>query len=120
MRTWVEIKVKIPYVHAANSAAISWLPQSHFNLVRFGLAAYGLQPSTTRSYYPKLKNVLTWKTRILSIRNIKTGENIGYGNNWQAPKDMKIAIIAIGYADGFRRSPANFKHVLCKGKKAKK
>lgn len=113
-----QIPFKINYMHAANSAAVAWFSKSQFNLVRFGLAAYGLEPSTQKKYKPDLKNVFTWKTRVLAVRDIKKNENVGYGNNWHAPKDMKIAVIAVGYADGFRRTPINFGFVLCKGKKA--
>jgi alanine racemase len=112
-----QIPFKIHYLHAANSAAVAWFPKSQFNLVRFGLAAYGLEPSTKKKYKPGLKNVFTWKTRVLAVKDIKKNANVGYGNNWHAPKDMKIAVIAIGYADGFRRTPINFEFVLCKGKK---
>jgi alanine racemase len=110
------IPFKIKYIHAANSAAIAWLPESQFNLVRFGLCTYGLEPSNEQIYKPRLKKVFTWKTRVLSIKNIKKNENVGYGNTWHASRNMKIAIIAVGYADGFRRTPNNYGQVICKGK----
>lgn len=107
------------YIHAANSAAHVWAPESQCNLVRFGLAMYGLQPSTEKSYPLPIRQCFTWKTKILRIKEIEKGENVGYGNNWHAPGEMKIATIAVGYSDGFRRTPYNFEYVLCKGYKAK-
>lgn len=107
------------YVHAANSAAHVWFPQSQCNLVRFGLAMYGLQPNNKKNYPLPIKQCLTWKTKILQIKEIKKGESVGYGNIWRTSKRTKIATIAVGYSDGFRRAPYNFGFVLCKGHKAR-
>lgn len=105
------------YLHTANSAAHVWIPKSQYNLVRFGLTMYGLQPSDEKGYPLAIQQCFTWKTRILQTRHIKKGENVGYGNLWHAPKDMQIATLAVGYADGFRRTPHNYGVVLCGGQK---
>ena len=103
------------YTHAANSPALVWLKQSHLDLVRFGLAAYGLQPSITKKYPLPIQPIMTWKTKIMQIKDVKKGEYIGYGKSFKAEKDLTVAVIGIGYADGFRRTPQNFKYVLVKG-----
>lgn len=105
------------YLHTANSAALVWVPESQYHLVRFGLTMYGLQPSDETVYPLPIQQCLTWKTRVLQVNKIKKGDNVGYGNAWHAPKDMKIATIALGYSDGFRRTPYNFGFVLCHGQK---
>ncbi len=103
--------------HTSNSPALVWLKESHLDLVRFGLAAYGLQPSITKRYPLPIQPIMTWKTKILQIKSIKKGEYVGYGKSFMAQKDMTIAIIGVGYADGFRRSPLNYGNVLVSGEK---
>lgn len=106
------------YIHAANSAAFVWFSKSQYNLVRFGLAMYGLQPSSEKKYPLDVKQIFTWKTKILQIKEISKGERVGYGESYCVLRKTKIATIAVGYADGFRRSPSNFKYVLCNGNRA--
>lgn len=105
------------YKHTANSPALVWLKESHLDLVRFGLATYGLQPSITKKYPLLIQPVLTWKTKIMQIKNIKNGEYVGYGKSFRSKEDMTLTVIGVGYADGFRRTPQNFKNVLIKGVK---
>lgn len=105
------------YRHVANSPALVWLKNSHLDLVRFGLASYGLQPSDNKKYPLKIRSIMTWKTKIFQVKHVKQGEYIGYSNVFQSKKDMDIAVIGVGYADGFRRTPLNFKYVLVKGEK---
>lgn len=105
------------YRHTANSPALVWLKESHLDLVRFGLATYGLQPSLTKKYPLPIQPALTWKTKIMQIKYVKIGEYIGYGKTFKAKKDMTIAVIGVGYADGFRRSPLNYRNVLVHGEK---
>lgn len=104
------------YIHASNSAATVWLPEDATNLVRLGLATYGLQPSRARQM--KIRSALTWKTRIVAIKSLKKGDTLGYGKQWKASSPMTMAIISIGYSDGFRRSPYTQQYVLCRGKQA--
>ena len=106
------------YKHSANSPALVWLKESQLDLVRFGLATYGLQPSITKKYPLPIQPVLTWKTKILQIKYIKIGEYVGYGKIFKAKKDMTIAVIGVGYSDGFRRSPLNYKYALVGGQKS--
>lgn len=80
---------------------------------------YGLQPSNKKNYPLPVKQCFTWKTKILQIKEVEKDENVGYGNNWHISQKMKVATVAVGYSDGFRRTPYNFEYVLCKGYKAK-
>lgn len=107
-----------PFIHAANSAATLRIPNARFNIVRPGIILYGLAPSQDFTLPFKPRPVLTLKAIITQIRKIKKGETVGYGRTFCAQKDTSVAALPIGYADGFRRAPANFGFVLVKGLKA--
>lgn len=100
--------IPIRYIHFANSAGTMALDLPWCNLVRIGVGMYGLWPSPenqiiTQEKYPyfNLKPIATWKTVIISIKNVKEGTFIGYDRSFQAPHDMRIAILPIGYYDGY-------------------
>ncbi|MBI5208662.1 MAG: alanine racemase [Elusimicrobia bacterium] len=95
--------------HAANSAAAMEHPASRLDMVRPGLAAYGL--------YGGFKPVLTLKTKIVFIKTVKTGTPIGYGATFRARRRSRIATIPVGYADGFSRGLSNKGSVLVRGAK---
>ncbi|MGB0933193.1 MAG: alanine racemase [Lishizhenia sp.] len=90
-----------PWLHILNSEGIQSYPQYQMGMVRLGIAMYGIGSN------PALKEVLRWYSRISQIKEIKAGETIGYGRAFTAEKEMKIAIIPVGYSDGFRRSLGN-------------
>jgi alanine racemase len=97
--------------HMANSAAIAAHPQSWFNLVRPGLALYGYflpfvsvisaQPDTSREL--PVKPALSWKTRVLQVREVAAGEQVGYSAGYVAPSPTKVAVLPLGYGDGLNR-----------------
>jgi alanine racemase len=91
-----------PIFHILNSPGILRLPELQFDMVRLGIGLYGINP--TEENFIGLKPVATLKTMISQIKKIHAGETIGYGRRGVAEKDMKIATIAIGYADGFSRA----------------
>lgn len=118
--------INIPLRHCANSAATLLFPETYFNMVRPGIAVYGLWPSAeTKIVFQKmhknlnLKPVLSWFTKIAQIKNVKKGSYIGYGCTFCSKRDMKIAILPIGYYDGFDRGFSNNGYVLIRGKRAK-
>ncbi len=99
---------EFPYIHFANSAATSSLDLPFCNFFRIGIGALGLWPSQenktiTQKRYPGfiLKPILTWKTHILAIKNVTQNSFIGYDRTFQAPHDMRIALLPIGYYDGY-------------------
>lgn len=96
-----ELKIK-PIRHILNSPGILRLPHYQMDMVRLGIGLYGVNP--TSDPFEELKPVATLKTVISQIKNIKPGDSIGYGRWGRAQKEMKVATIAIGYADGFSRS----------------
>lgn len=105
-----------PLYHIANSPAILRLPELQMDMVRLGIGLYGVNPTTEN--FP-LRPAATLKTIISQIKEIAPGETIGYGRRGKATHKMKIATIAIGYADGFSRAFSHGKgEVLINGKRA--
>ncbi|MDE0312457.1 MAG: alanine racemase [Caldilineaceae bacterium] len=104
-----------PIAHAANSAATIDLPEAHLDAVRCGILLYGLSPSDEVPAPPPMQPVLSWKARIAQVRSLNTGEPVSYGNTWRAPGPRTVAVIPVGYADGFPRSPRTWKTVLIGG-----
>jgi alanine racemase len=110
--------VTFPLVHAANSAALLRLPASRFNMVRLGLAMYGLAPSPYVSLPPGMQRALSWKTTVAQVKELPPGSFVSYGNTYQTQGAETIAVIPVGYADGFRRSPRHWGEVLLRGQRA--
>jgi alanine racemase len=108
----------IPYIHAANSAGLLALPQARFNLVRAGIALYGLTPSPQVSLPEGMRPALAFKTEIAQVKTLPPGSYVGYGNTYQTRVEERIAVIPVGYADGFRRAPHHWGHVLVRGERA--
>ncbi|MCP4537390.1 MAG: alanine racemase [Chloroflexi bacterium] len=105
-------------IHCANSAAILRLPETHFNTVRLGLAMYGLQPSPHVSLPAGFRPALTWKTTIAQVKTLPPNSYVSYGNAYQTEQNETIAVIPVGYADGFRRAPTRWQAVLVRGQRA--
>ncbi len=95
------------YIHAANSAGIMKYPQSHFNLVRPGLALYGLYPDGIQKEKYGLLPALSWETRIIFLKVIAKNSPVSYGGTWRAPRVSKIATLPVGYGDGYSRMFSN-------------
>ena len=110
--------LKIPIRHAANSAAILQFPESHFELVRPGIALYGLSPSAQVGGNVGLEPVMSWKAKVSNVKSIKTGETVSYGRTFQAAYPTCVATIPVGYADGLRRSLSNQGEMLIHGKRS--
>ncbi len=106
------------YVHAANSAATLYIHESHFNLVRPGLALYGLRPSLKVSPPEGLKPALSFKTHVAQVKWLPKGTCVSYGCRYVTPRDSAIAVLPVGYGDGFRRAPTSWKEVLVRGRRA--
>jgi alanine racemase len=106
------------YIHLANSAATLTNPSTHFNMVRTGIALYGLSPSDKVPLPEDFAPVMSWKTVIAQIQNLPSGHPVGYGNTYYTSADEQIAIIPVGYADGFRRAPNHWAEVLVHGQRA--
>ena len=99
--------------HFANSAALLTRSDSHLDIVRPGLALYGI--STQDQHQEKLKPILSWKARVTLVKDFPRGKTVSYGATYKTPRQMKIAVISVGYGDGYLRSLSNRGHVLING-----
>ena len=105
-------------VHCANSGAILQYPELYFDMVRAGIITYGYYPDeeTVKSF--DLQPALSFLTNIVTVNEVKKGEFISYGCTFKAEKDMRVAILPVGYGDGYKRIMSNKGYVLIDGKKA--
>jgi len=105
------LKIKIPIVHLANTVAIFRLPNTHKSLVRIGAGVYGLRKNIRADLMPAvyndLKPVITWKSKIIQVRQIAAGSFISYGRTFQTDQAMYVAAVPVGYADGYDRGLSN-------------
>ncbi|WGS64081.1 alanine racemase [Marinitoga aeolica] len=108
--------ISIPIKHICNSAASLYFPEYALDYVRPGIATYGLQPSDIKAE-KGLKPVLTWKSTVARVGILKSGESVSYGRTYFTKKDIPIATIPVGYADGYFRQLSNKGYVLIHGKK---
>ncbi len=97
-------------IHVANSAAALAIPEAHFGAVRPGLSLYGIYPAPERPI--KLEPALTWKTRIGWIGSISEGEGVSYGLRYKAPCETRVAMVQVGYGDGYPRAFSGVGEVL--------
>jgi Alr-MurF fusion protein len=110
--------IRPPLVHAANSAAILSLAEAHFDMVRPGVALYGLDPSPEVRLPVGFRPALSFKTQVAQVKVIPEGECISYGCAYITERATRVAILPVGYADGFRRAPTNWGNVLIHGQEA--
>ena len=108
----------VPFVHVANSAAIMRYPQSHFSMVRPGIMLYGYHTLPDAVPCPQLQPVLSLRTTVMQLRTIKPGETVSYNRTFVAKRPSTIAVLPIGYADGYNRQLSNKGFVLIDGKRA--
>lgn len=104
-----------PIAHVANSAALALRNDTHFNLVRPGLAIYGLPPVAAVRRRVELRPVMTFKTRLMQTKRIPAGSGVGYGHTFIAPRESVIGVLPVGYADGYRREVRRGGKVLVRG-----
>lgn len=118
-------------VQSANSAATILWNQTHASMVRVGIAAYGLWPSKEtyakvlqtfadrgEGFIPNLQPVLSWRTRVVQVKSVPAGGYVGYGRTFRAPYDMTIAVLPIGYHEGYDRRLSNLGYTLINGMRA--
>ncbi len=122
------VRARAPHAirHCACSAAVLTMPESSFEMVRVGISLYGLWPSketllsclldhgTTAPLVP----VMTWKARIAQVKQVPGGSFIGYGCTYRATRPTRLAVLPIGYADGYDRRLSGIGHVLVGGRRA--
>jgi alanine racemase len=110
--------IHIPILHACNSAATMRLPEAHFDAVRPGVALYGMDPSTEWPPVFQIRPALTLKSLVCRVREIQPGAGISYGRTFVAKQPMKVALVPVGYGDGYHRILSNQGSVLIAGQRA--
>lgn len=106
-----------PLLHLANSAAVLRYPATHFDMVRPGIALFGVMPGPAVQNTLGLKPVMRVSSRVVYFKVVRTGDSVSYGRSWRAPVDSRVVTIPIGYGDGYPRALSNQGHVLIRGKR---
>lgn len=111
--------VEIPFLHTANSPAILLRPELQLDAVRAGDVLYGLCPIEAEAWEQEgLVDVMTWHSYVVMVKTIPAGTQVGYGGSFTAPRDMRIATIPVGFADGYSRGLSNRGAVIIRGQEA--
>jgi alanine racemase len=115
-----------PIRHTACTAAAALFPDTHFNMARVGIGLYGIWPSAEtreeserRELGLELVPVLAWKTRIAQVKDVKRGTPISYGLTETMPRNGRLAVLGVGYWDGYDRGLSSVGEVIVKGRRAK-
>lgn len=109
--------LRITCKHAANSAAVMRLPESHLDMVRPGIMLYGLHPSPFTSGYADLHPVMSFKARVAQVKSVGAGFPVSYGWTHRTSGPAVLATVAVGYADGYSRLLSGRGEVLIRGKR---
>lgn len=110
------IDIDIPLVHASASAGMLYHKDFNFDMVRTGIILYGYYPNNLCKPI-EISPVMSVFSKIIQVKSLKKGEHVSYSLNFTAKEDMKIAVVAIGYADGYFRLNSNCGYFLYKGQK---
>jgi len=113
-----EAGVEVSIRHAANSAATLDLPETHLDMVRCGIAIYGLYPSAEVSHSVPLKPAMSLKSRVARLRTLPAGSCISYGCTYVTSSPTRVALVPVGYGDGYHRLLSNRGQVLICGRRA--
>jgi alanine racemase len=103
LRALEQRKISVKLRHACNSGGFLDLPHAHLDMVRVGILMFGVFPSSVCRRIPGIEPVMSVKARIAAIQKLKPGEVVGYGMRYTAPSERRIAVLPIGYGDGFPR-----------------
>lgn len=119
------LKIDIPYRHFSCTAAVTMVEDRCYNFARMGLGIYGLWPSeetkqVTHMRYPQfnIQPVMTWKTRIIQVKTVPVGSSIGYGRTFITKRETRLALLPVGYWEGYDRKLSNTAQVIIHGKVA--
>lgn len=104
-------------VHLANSAGLIHFPSAHYDLVRSGLAIYGAYPGLESQKGIELRPVMSFRSKIVSIRNLAKGSPVSYGHGFYTKRPSMIAVVPVGYDNGYLRSLSNRSLVLIRGRR---
>ena len=110
--------IKVPIRHAANSAGLLSVPDSCFDMVRPGILAYGFYPTTEVPRTIQVEGILSFRTRVVQVREIPPGRTISYGRTYRTSRWTKVAVLPVGYGHGYPWQLSNRGQVLLRGARA--
>ncbi|MEH7501774.1 alanine racemase [Neobacillus drentensis] len=111
--------ISVPIKHCCNSAATMKFPDMHLDMVRIGVALYGLYPDVSLKNHPiQLRQAMSFKTKIAALKKVSASQPISYGCTWNPDRESIIATLPLGYADGLSRLLSNRGKVLIHGQKS--
>lgn len=118
--------VRPPLLHTACSAASILFPETHFDLARVGIGLYGLWPSRETLVSARERGIrgfqlvpaMSWKCLVAQVRQVSPGSFVGYGRTWRATRPTRIAVLPVGYYEGYPRALSGRSHVLIRGRRA--
>jgi alanine racemase len=105
------------YRHAANSGAAILSPQTHLDMVRVGIALYGLAPAPGLADRAGLRPALSWRSAVTLVRRLPAGESLSYGHRYRLDRESTVATVPVGYADGYSRRLSGRAEVLVRGRR---
>ncbi|MET1037868.1 MAG: alanine racemase [Aeromicrobium sp.] len=105
--------------HLSNSAATLARPSAHLDLVRVGIAAYGIRPDPGMSYPTRLTPVMTLRTRLAHVKRLRAGASVSYGHTWTADRDTTVGLVPMGYGDGIAVAASGTAEVQIDGARAR-
>ncbi len=108
----------VPLSHLANSAALTEIPQTHFGLVRPGIMLYGSPAAPQRPAPVSLKPVMSFTSEVLQVKDLPPGASVSYGRTYVVSERTKLAVVPVGYCNGYSRLLSNRGAVLIKGRRA--
>jgi len=116
----------IPIRHMSCTAAGMLFPETHFDMLRVGIGLYGLWPSREtyvsclqrKRALVRLQPVLTWQARVAQVKRVPKGAYIGYGRSYRTTRETRLAVLPVGYSDGYPRRLSNVAHTLIRGQRS--
>ena len=111
--------VTFPLIHHANSGAVEYYRDAHLSMVRAGIILYGLAPNPAIASALDLKPAMSLKSTVAFVKKLRKGSDVSYGRTFTADRDMTVATVPVGYADGYFRNLSKDGYMTIKGKKAK-
>jgi alanine racemase len=123
LKTLEQEGVRLTQIHAAATAGTLLYPETGFSMIRLGIGAYGIWPSRETQLAARERGrritlipAMTWKTRVAQIKTVEAGEHVSYGLTYQASHRMQVAVLPVGYYDGYDRKLSNCGRVLIRGR----
>ncbi len=105
----------VPFKHCCNTAAAVYYPDMHLSMIRPGAGIYGINPGLPPESAAQIRPALSLRSKLGLIKSVRPGDSVGYGRAWKAPRDTRLALVPLGYCDGYPRVLSSNADVLVGG-----